>query len=65
MADKVTEDPWLQELVEVLAGKLDMNRRLATSPISPPKTRRTRRSREVAISEAASRWKFNYEDDAQ
>lgn len=60
----VSADPWLQQLVELLAGRLDMNRRLAgpPAPVVAPTPRRPRRSREQAISEATDRWAFRFRD---
>jgi hypothetical protein len=45
-----------ESLIRVLAQRLDMNRRLA-------RPMRRRRSPAEAMSEAASRWRFDYGDD--
>jgi hypothetical protein len=52
----VSSNPGVQFLVERLADRLDLNRRLSRP--QPPR----RRSREEAVSEAASRWAFRYHD---
>jgi hypothetical protein len=56
-ADKIVSlDSYVQGLVETLADRLDLNRRLR-------RPRASHRSHAEAISEAAERWAFDYDDD--